>query len=183
MGAKPPARGGEIEERIMVGSKPHRIDGWWNRSTAGFQEASLGRDQPKESSQDEALARAQRFVRQTRMASRGPRQRRQGLQPLWRPRLRSRLARAVVSLYPQTSPFPSPSMLSRSSSPSRVRSAAPTPRALDCSGRPASNASPTRERGSGVGGFWRAQSLGAGWLRVGRPRQPSAPWSRARKNC
>ena len=82
-------------------------------------------------------------------------------------RLRSRRAEAVVSLYPETSPFPSPSMLGRSSSPSRVRSAAPTPRALDGSGRPAPNASPTRERGSGVGGFWRAQPLGAGWPPVG----------------
>ena len=79
----------------------------------------------------------QGFVRQTRMASWGPCQRRPGLQPLGRPRLHSRLAEAVVSLDKQTSPFPSPSMLSRSSSPSRVRSAAHTPRALDCCGRPA----------------------------------------------
>ena len=40
------------------GEEPHRIDGWWNRSTAGFREASLGRQEPKESSKDEAREKA-----------------------------------------------------------------------------------------------------------------------------
>jgi|GEM_PF-2046390 hypothetical protein len=43
---------------MVVARGPHRIDGWWNRSTAGFEEASLGRDEPKESSKDEALEKA-----------------------------------------------------------------------------------------------------------------------------
>ena len=45
------------------------------------------------------------------------------------------------------SPFPSSSSLGRASSPSRVRSAAPTPRALDGCGRPAL---PPRLRGKGA---------------------------------
>ena len=42
---------------------PDRIDGWWNLgSIAGFNEASLGRDEPKESTEDEAWKKHQRFV-------------------------------------------------------------------------------------------------------------------------
>jgi hypothetical protein len=43
---------------MVVARGPYRIDSWWNRSTAGFQEASLGRVELKESSKDEALEKA-----------------------------------------------------------------------------------------------------------------------------
>ena len=43
---------------MVVACEPHRIDGWWNRSTAGFREASLGRHELKESAKDEALEKA-----------------------------------------------------------------------------------------------------------------------------
>ena len=41
---------GRSQKESWCGNKPHRIDGWWNRSTAGFKEASLGRHEPQESS-------------------------------------------------------------------------------------------------------------------------------------
>jgi hypothetical protein len=91
----------------------------------------------KESARTKPCKEPQRFVRQNQDGEPGAASRRRGVQLLWRPRLRSRLAEGVVSLYQETSPFPSPSMLGRSSSPSRVRSAAHTTRALDCCGRPA----------------------------------------------
>jgi hypothetical protein len=43
---------------MVVARGPHRIDGWWNRSTAGFEEVSLGRHEPKEPSKDETLEKA-----------------------------------------------------------------------------------------------------------------------------
>ena len=40
-----------------------RIDGWWNqRSIAGFNEASLGRDKPKDPAKDEVPSTALDFV-------------------------------------------------------------------------------------------------------------------------
>ena len=67
--------------------------------------------------------RASRERRQSARSTRGA-----------RPRLGSRLAEVVVFLDKSTSPFPSPSMLGRASSPSRVRCPAPTTCALTAAG-------------------------------------------------
>ena len=105
---------------------------------------ALVRTSPKESARTRPCEEPQRFVRQNQKGELGAASR---VQRLGRPRLCSRLAEAVVSLDKGRSPFPSPSMLGRSSSPSRVRYAAHTPRALDCCGRPAP---PHRLRGKGA---------------------------------
>ena len=39
---------GRLNREAWWGENPYRIDGWWNRSTAGFNEASLGLDEPQE---------------------------------------------------------------------------------------------------------------------------------------
>src|SRR5436190_22622663 len=54
---------GRSKREPWLGKSPHRIDGWWNRSTAGFQEASLGREGPKNPPRDEASFYELRFVR------------------------------------------------------------------------------------------------------------------------
>ena len=51
-------QGGRLQKESWTGEEPHRIDGWWDRPTPGFEKASLGQDEPKESAKDEAQLKA-----------------------------------------------------------------------------------------------------------------------------